>query len=270
MNNSFTRFQERNKKHKEAVDKKNASFVFQGLNSTTITSGDKSLTAAVVNLQEQDQGYIYTLLDDALNIGEIWEAKTLHFLISEEIITIKDVNYHKYLAELCNVQVGDNWGYFSTSNKNDIDLKQSTILVSLQKPYIVLPDGTLNVGDKILLSGRPWLVKEYDNISHPGICYYSLEATTVGKYETGGTGIIEEKEDYQEEEITHLQYKYNEPITVSTVEGYFKSNESRINIISHTATSVVFSVPYGIPSVTITTKYSAGEYFNTITYSVKE
>lgn len=268
MNNTFTRFKERNQKHQEAVDRKNASFVFQGLNSTTITKDDISLTAAVVNLQEQNQGYIYTLLNDTLNIGEVWIVKTLHFLITEEIVTIKDVKYHKYLAELCNVQVGDNWGYFSTSNKSDIDLKQSTILVSLQKPYIVLPDGSLNVGDKIILSGRPWLVIEYDNISRPGVCYYSLESTTAGKNETGGTGIIQTKEDYSEEELRNSEYRYNQEVVVNTLNGYFKTSDSHIKVISHTATEVKFTVPYGITSLQIEYKDTTG--IQKREYTVKE
>lgn len=89
---NFNRFQERNKIRAKTTDRGNASFIVQGYNSTVIKNDITQLPAAVVNEQEKDSAYIYTRLQDNLNIGSVWEAKSLHFLISEEIITIKDVN----------------------------------------------------------------------------------------------------------------------------------------------------------------------------------
>lgn len=78
MTNSFTRFRERNSLRIKATDKGNAAFITTGHNSTTITCGETSLTAAVVNEQEKDQAYIYTDVDNTLKIGSIWTAKGLH------------------------------------------------------------------------------------------------------------------------------------------------------------------------------------------------
>ncbi len=107
---NFSRFQERNKIRAKTADRGNASFIIQGYNSTVIKNDTTQLPAAVVNKQENDSAYIYTRLQDELSVGSVWEAKSLHFLISEEIITIKDVDWHKYKAELCNLEVDDTWG----------------------------------------------------------------------------------------------------------------------------------------------------------------
>lgn len=102
---NFERFQERNRKRTVATDKGNAAFIIGGYNSTTMSCGEISIPAAVVNLQEKETAYIYTKLENPLEIGSVWETKSLHFLIDEEIITIKDVEWHKYHAELCNVEI---------------------------------------------------------------------------------------------------------------------------------------------------------------------
>jgi hypothetical protein len=103
---SFSRFQERNKKRTVAQNKLNTNYIFKGYPSISIKgSVDQEITAAVVNKQEKDYAYIFTQLQDSLPIGSIWTAKDLHLLITEEITIIKDVNWHKYHALLCNVQI---------------------------------------------------------------------------------------------------------------------------------------------------------------------
>jgi hypothetical protein len=103
---SFSRFQERNKKRTVANSKLNTNYIFKGYPSIEITgSADQKILASVVNKQEKDYAYVFTQLDDNLPIGSIWAAKDLNLLITEEITIIKDVNWHKYHALLCNVQI---------------------------------------------------------------------------------------------------------------------------------------------------------------------
>ena len=75
-----------------------------------------------LNKQEKDYAYIFTQLDDKLSIGSTWAAKNLHLLVTEEITIIKDVNWHKYHALLCNVQVDNQWGYFKGPEKSFLDV----------------------------------------------------------------------------------------------------------------------------------------------------
>ena len=155
--NSFERFNERNKKRAQSTNRGNSTFIFKGYNSTLIKSGTTELQAAVVNEQEKDSAYIYTHLNEPLTIGSIWEAKSLHLLVTEEIVVIKDVEWHKYKAELCNVELDGIWGRFIGPEERyvNISLKYNTTIISQNKPLIILPSKTLKFGDKIVIKNRP-------------------------------------------------------------------------------------------------------------------
>ena len=133
--NSFERFKNRNSKRMEARENLNTSFIFKGY-PTTILTNEKhvfkneremiittTVQASVVSEQEKDKAYIYTTIDDDLDIGTVWGAKGLHWLIAEEIVTIKDVNWHKYLAYLCNLEVENTWGFFKGPEKSYVKIK---------------------------------------------------------------------------------------------------------------------------------------------------
>lgn len=309
--NRFERFRNRNLKHGEAAQEVNTHFIFKGYPSTKLqnrntaawleeirhkilyTENNEPLSiditpvdfateiqAAVVNQQEKDKAYIYTQFDTPLPMGSIWGAKTLCWLIAEEIITIKDVNWHKYLSYLCNIQVEDVWGYFIGPEKRYINIanEKDASLESLQKPVLVLPEGILGFKDKIVIKDRPWQVQEWDAISSPGLIYYSLRATTISKEvaeEHEGEDVYIERAKNETTPIitspTEINNKNiinnNIDITVSTEEGYFKYNK-KIAVKRHTATQVIFSIPFGITEVTIQTKKD-GEVVST-TYSTNE
>lgn len=68
---------------------------------------------------------------------------------------IKDVNWHKYLAELCNIQIGDYWGRFSTSSNINTSVKEKSIVISLQHPLLIVPANVLAFQDVVVINGRP-------------------------------------------------------------------------------------------------------------------
>ena len=252
---SFTRWQQKQLKRTVAQAQLNASFVANGYPSIKITgSNGKEIQAAVVNKQEKDCAYIYTKIDEPLDIGSIWTAKTLHMLVSEEIVVIKDVRWHKYLAFLCNTQIGDWWGYFKGPEKSfiNITLKQNVILESQQKPILILPSAAqLDFKDKLVIKNRAWLIQEYDNISTEGITYYSIIPSTVSSSTVENQEVIEKPADVDipsddlslEENIVY--FPHNKTIYITTENGYFKV-DSDVKIIKHTADQVGFQVPFGI------------------------
>lgn len=277
---SFSRFQERNKKRTVANSKLNTNYIFKGYPSIEIIgSADEKIQASVVNKQEKDYAYIFTQLDDKLSIGSTWAAKNLHLLVTEEITIIKDVNWHKYHALLCNVQVDNQWGYFKGPEKSflDVALEKETVWESPQKPILVLPlkedkedkeeKKLLDFRDKIVIKGRAWLVQEYDAISTPGLIYYSLKPTTVSKeaieeninkdifvekFEEPNIVVVEEP--IQQTRSNFIQISANMDIKLSTENGYFNSNNDNLNILKHTAKEVVFSIPFGVDEVVVEIK----------------
>lgn len=267
---SFSRFQERNKKRTVANNKLNTSFIFKGYPSIEIKgSADQRIQASVVNKQEKDYAYVFTQTQDELAIGSIWTAKNLNLLITEEITIIKDVDWHKYHALLCNVQIGNHWGYFKGPEKSflDVALEREVVWESPQKPVLVLPENVLEFRDKIVIKGRAWLVQEYDAISTPGLVYYSLKPTSVSKevaeqnagksiyierYQEPGVVIIDNPVQMLNVESVEVVSK-NIPITVQTQNGYFKSNK-RVEIINREDDKVVFIIPFGVEEVEIEIK----------------
>ena len=268
---SFSRFQERNKKRTVAQNKLNTSFIFKGYPSIEIQgSADQKIQASVVNKQEKDYAYVFTQTQDELEIGSVWAAKNLHLLITEEITIIKDVDWHKYHALLCNVQIDNHWGYFKGPEKSflDVVLEKEVIWESPQKPVLVLPENVLNFRDKIVIKGRAWLIQEYDAISTPGLVYYSLKPTTISKEvaaeNTGKDTYIEKHEEpiinvvenpislLSEANVLHISP--NVPITLSTEDGYFKTTNKNLKIQKRTASIVVFSIPFGISEIAVEVK----------------
>ena len=268
---SFSRFQERNKKRTVAQNKLNTSFIFKGYPSIEIQgSADQKIQASIANKQEKDYAYVFTQIQDELEIGSVWAAKNLHLLITEEITIIKDVDWHKYHALLCNVQIDNHWGYFKGPEKSflDVVLEKEVIWESPQKPVLVLPENVLNFRDKIVIKGRAWLIQEYDAISTPGLVYYSLKPTTISKEvaaENTGKDIYVEKHEeptinvvenpislLSEASVFHISP--NVPITLSTEDGYFKTTNKNLKIQKRTASMVVFSIPFGISEVAVEVK----------------
>ena len=268
---SFSRFQERNKKRTVAQNKLNTSFIFKGYPSIEIQgSADQKIQASIANKQEKDYAYVFTQRQDELEIGSVWTAKNLHLLITEEITIIKDVNWHKYHALLCNVQIDNRWGYFKGPEKSflDVVLEKEVIWESPQKPVLVLPENVLNFRDKIVIKGRAWLIQEYDAISTPGLVYYSLKPTTISKEvaaeNTGKDTYIEKHEEptinvvenpislLSEDSVFNISP--NVSITLSTEDGYFKTTNKNLKIQKRTASMVVFSIPFGISEVAVEVK----------------
>ena len=93
-------------------------------------------------------------------------------------------------------------------------------------------------------------MQESDEISSPGIGYYSLRSTTMSK------DIINNNEGkviFVEKAIeTIVPEKENRTFTIQTTNGYFKTNKE-IKIIKHMDNEVTFELPFGVNNVQVTT-----------------
>lgn len=252
---SFSRFQDINQKRGIANSKTNSSFIFNGYPTISIlgTSGDK-VTASVVNRQEKDLAYIYTHIDQELPVGSVWSAKGLHWLISEEIVIIKDVSWHKYEAILCNVEVNGLWGYFRSPEESYINtvLRQDVVVQSQQKPILVLGQDVMSIGDRFEVRGRGWMIQEKDNFDNSGITYYSLRASTLSKTEEEQVDF--EVASYQRNSLPSINKLISgEKATFTTEGGYFATNCSRIEVVNRTKTQVEVVIPFGIKELEVTT-----------------
>lgn len=289
---NFNRFQERNRQLLHGREHANQHFVFSGYNSTRITNigGDgesKSQVAAVVSRQEKDCAYVYTKINEPLEIGSVWHAKGLHLLITEEIVVIKDVEWKKYNAILCNVEVENTWGWFKGPEERwiNVSLKQDVLLQSQQHPILVLPEGTLQIGDKIAIKNRGWLVQEEDSISTEGISYYSIRSSALSKETIEANKdkevFVEKDKDIvaqlpeEEEVITKdedvIRYVY--PTTeneIATEDGYFVYSNKQLKVLSKSATKVVFMLPFSVCECEIKVKENGEEKVYTYRHAEEE
>ena len=265
MANAFERFKQRNQMLNGSNKDYNKSFVLKGYASTTmISDADETVEhlAYVYNKQEKDEGYIYTLYDEPLEIGSCWNVKGLHFLIDEEIIIIKDVAFRKYHALLCNIESAGTWWYFKKDDYIDVSLRDNAFIKSLAKPLLVTPGTPFGYGDKVKILNKVWLIQEYDNYSHPGITYYSITASTISKElleteEPYELPIIEPAENIEmqedPEESEHIIIP-NQVYTLSTEDGYFRTSSNLLKVVSRTSSSVQFTIPFGVSEVTVSVK----------------
>lgn len=279
---SFERFKIRNRLTNASALSSNTRFVFQGNSSVRIVKQQVSLSeeeeqeevclqAAVVNKQERDSAYVYTQLKDKLDIGTVWKAKDLFLLITEKVTMIKDVNWNKYTAVLCNVEVDGLHGFFKRSEESyvNIALKERSAITSQQKPVLVMASGALKFGDKIMINGTGWVVQEYDDISTPGITYYSLQAATLSKdaidaakdkdnfIEQKDTTTINTEDSYVEDDIHYVNT--DEVVTLPTESGYYKISNSTVKIHKVKGTEIQFSLPFGINDIVIIKVKENGE-----------
>lgn len=259
---SFSRFQDINQKRGIANKETNASFIIKGYPSISIKNAQtgEEQFASVVNRQEKDLAYIYTHTNQPIEVGSVWGAKGLNWLISEEIIIIKDVAWHKYTAFLCNVEVDGLWGYFKSPEKSYINvaLREEELLQSQQKPLLVLGQDILNIGDKFKIKDRAWMVQEKDNFDENGVVYYSLTPTTISKDIARTNTSITTKQEVvvtpQVREPSEFGFIPNKAITLPTKDYYFKSNVASVQIINLLENEVTFKIPFGIDKVLIYTK----------------
>ena len=272
MSNVFSRFQARNKRNIVNNRTVNTSFITSGENSTVLVNKENnSINAAVVNKQEQEVAYVYTELKDKLTIGSVWStnknavedklqlgdsansySNDIHLLITQELTVIKNTGWNKYVAFPCNLEINGLWGYFIGPEKKHIavELNKEVVLQSKQYPVLIMPEGSLKYGDKIMIKNRAWLIQESDEISSPGIGYYSLRPTTMNK------DIIKSNEDKEIfiEEVTEtiVPVVESRTFTVKTVNGYFKTDKE-VKVIKHIDSEVIFELPFGINRVKVTT-----------------
>lgn len=285
----LSKMQSRQSNYQKANETYSQDFISNGINSypsvkITNESGTQKITAAVVNKQESDEAYIYTPKNKPLAVGSIWSAKSLYWLISEEIIIIKDVTWHKYHAYLCNVEVDGKRGYFYGPGKSkiNVNLKQNTFLLSAQSPVLVMGSDSLKYRDKFLIKNRAWSVKEYDDISTEGITYYTLAQATISKNtkieSLSNLKPFDNIDGNQDEELRESgeisadEPVYVIPMTEITVDN-FKSFEdsSLVEVVKRTKSSVTFKIKYNVEKCVIIINEKAEETYKKIIYTtIKE
>lgn len=292
--NNFERFRERNKTRASAVDIENALFLKKGYNTVTLHSLDKTFADSVGSIvlnASDESAYIYTPKNLQLRSGLMVEDSnnTGTWLIIKKIPIVKDVNFNKFLALLCNIKFRLNhivvFGRFYGTEKTYVSstIKEQSIIMSQPKPVLVLPIDILSVNDKISIHGQGWLLQSEDrsqslllrpskDISsrNPGVSYFSLAATTmsasipvdiyVEKKDWGSVFNTEEIQNANSDIIGTKGHDWvnrtitpGQAIVVQTYNGHFQTDYSGVVVLKRSDTSITFKVPFGAPTFVVST-----------------
>ena len=274
-------------KKKACFDKRSAAFITDGDMSQIVyhKRTEKDINAALTfNYKEgPDENIIYTLLSDDLKKGDYFVFRSTDYIVFEEE-KIMDVNvqYRKSRALECNITFTYNnkvyAGYFKSSlrGSEDPDFKGKQTLLPNESPLLILPSTQkIKLQEDFLIEGKPFKVVELDDITNRGIAYYYLERGIVKEL-----GIVDAEEEVvlppeeiieQEEEIyvepepveegaPLEELKEIEVVLKAMMEYTFKtenaifSSTPAVNIISRSRNEIKIKVPFGISSVSITTR----------------
>lgn len=112
-----------------------------------------------------------------------------------------------------------------------------------EKPILVLPAfDWICIGLKLIISGKPYKIIDFDAITNAGIVYCSLDRDFIDKFEDVAVSEPEDAILYAGLE-NEMDIKF----------GYFETDKT-VEIISKGMNKVKFVVPFGIDELTITTK----------------
>lgn len=182
-----------------------------------------------------------------------WDNKM--FFVYEDVIIPREVLYIKQKSYQCNIKVKllnsdineEYGGYFISSLRSyvDVDFQQKLNITDKEKPILIMPSQPwIEVGVKIEVGGKPWKIIDFDAITNMGITYMSLERD-----------FFTDSNDRDSSEIidTEMQLMAGTEYSFDTQDGYFNSSSPLI-IKSKTADKVIFEVPYGLKTVTVSIK----------------
>ena len=249
----------------------NSAFITNGYPSINITSedGKNNRQAVVINKQQSDDAYILTPYKKPLQVGSVWGAKGLYWLIAEEIVIIKDVNWRKYYCYLCNNTIKDKHVFFYGPGKSriNVNLKENTFLLSSNEPVLVAGGAlALAINDTFLIKNQAWKVQEYDNLSQENITYYTLARSTISKDtkierpaksilpfdNIGGDQDADLKTEGELPLDTPVYIQPGKSFTLSGDSSYTVSDAAAIKLVSRTATSFTFQLQPNVNKVSIT------------------
>lgn len=256
MSKVFDRFRNKNLNRIVSETKMNKQFILNGYPSVEIKFLDgHTQMVSLVNKQEKDYAYVYSDYHQPLQIGDIFTSKGLTFLITDNIVIMKNVGFHKYTAVICNADLGNGeWGYFKGPAKSyiNVSLTEDMTELSQQKPILIARQGLFKVNDIIWIKDRPWLIIECDNISSPVIGYYSLKATTASKKDDNPIIKIDNIPVLQSFS-SDFEVKPLEILDLNTEDGYYKCSKNMPNL-NISLNKISFTIPFGIEEFEVSFK----------------
>ena len=264
MSNIYDTFRGVQAKKTSCYDERSAAFITEGKMSREITHLrlNEIIRASVVFDDEEgpDEAFVYTLEENNLLRSDYFMLDNRYYLVYEDVkLSFEDIIWKKQKSLECNVnfEVSDETvrAYFLSSLRGAKfnTLEKDAAIMPDQTGLLIVPSRSdLLIGIQIELGGKGWKIKDYDSVSNSGISYIYMERDSLNNVEDD---ILEpEEEEPQANEILNPMVEYN-----FETNGAFFNTSVPVNILQRSPFNVKFSVPFGIDTITITTRDAAGD-----------
>lgn len=214
-------------------------------------------------------------VDNNIKIGDYIVAGGVNYLVYEEYNHPQKEHYLKHRVIECNVEIKvDNVAQYAmyvsslrkftdTMNVTSGDL---TMLRSGEKPVVITAQNNdLKQGMRIMLGSQDvFEIVNMDNLTNAGISYLSVKESSINEYTDDL--VDNAAKTAPEPTITPAPPQSIEAGISTTINTNFAYAvfSTPVEIVSKTLTTVEFICPYGIGSLTITTKDGAGDTVETV------
>ena len=252
----FDLFRRKEQNNENCRQKFESSFILEGPSAVLIHAirldVDKKAAIIITDKEGPDTSLVFTYEEREQNNnllkGDYYTWKDTTYLVYEDCKLVRETAYRKQKSYECNVNFSYDgetyYGYYVSSLAKYIDttLQGKINITDNEKPILILAQlPWIKVGAKLVITGKPYKIIDFDAITNDGIVYCSLDRD-----------FIDNNEDIKEYIDTNALVAGRE-IVLNTNYGYFKSS-CDVDIISKSYTEVKFVIPYGINNITITTK----------------
>ena len=267
--NVYDIFRTVSKKRTACFDTRSAAFITQGKLSKDIyhKRKQKTIKAGLVYQYKEgpDEAIVYTFKKDDLRKGDYFIYDHVNYLVYEDQkLTDENNNHKKHRALECNVSFKideDSYkAYFLSSlrRKQMPDFEGKELLMPDEMPLLVLPTNSkITINTRFKINSKYWEVKEFDDISNPGITYYYIEryVQEISKEEEilPVFDFVIEETNVNQSEVSSVDLRPMVEYIFVTEDFVFASNP-KVDIILREETRIGFKVPFGIEQVTIETK----------------
>lgn len=212
-----------------------------------------------------DEAIIYSYNENGLSVGNYFSWEEWTYLVYKEVKNVKRENYiDSFHAIKCNINFDLNGSNIKAYFRGPMRLHGTALDEVAQslgfdvnnRAVIMLPTSYgVGINDEFYLGDQGWRVETLDKFTTTGITY--LNAALKNLIDTTKVSV-------NEPEVVPLAMSFaasSEQLdpgityTFTTEDGYFNPSVS-VNIKERKATSIKFSIPFGIKELNISTKES--------------
>jgi len=275
-NSKYATFRNRTDVNTNVTIRQASEFIEKSASSVEALRESTSTNIKAVIISEQKEGgnetILFTYADDNVVVGEFITYRTKTYMVYNqyEIIFSNEFKKHKLIE--CNVTLKNasvtQRAYYISSLRKYVSLANDTdsyipYEFSTQRPVIVTKaNSNIKPGERFLVNGEPFIINDIDKLSNDGVYYMSVEKSTIIPGVDNTVTQVAQPVPTPEVDDLEGDIVAGEDITISTNGGYAVFSID-VDIISKSATSVVFEAPIGVKNLTVQTKDGNGSIVTT-------